>query len=51
MVGRLRNLEDEGVSRSPEMIERGGRGRQGVSELSGKLGDEGGVTENPGRRA
>ena len=45
VVGRLRNLQDEGVRRSPELIERGGRGRQGGS------GDEGGAPENPGRKA
>ena len=44
-MGRLRNLEDEGESRSPGMIERGERGRQG------ELGDEGGALENPGRKA
>ena len=43
-MGRLRNLEDEGESRSPGMVERGERGRQGES------GEEEGALENPGRR-
>ena len=43
-MGRLGNLEDEGESRSPGMVERGERGRQVES------GEGEGALENPVRR-